>query len=267
MSTITLASWNVNSLRVRLPQVLDWLASSRTDALVIQETKLTDDQFPRAAFEEAGMHVLFTGQKTYNGVALVARKESFRRVEPLALNLPGYPDEQKRLVEARLETPSGASLVFTGVYVPNGSEPGAQKYLYKLDWLAALERHLTDRLSENPNLVIGGDFNIAPADIDCWNPKLFEGAILASAPERLAFSRLLSLGLVDSFRTLNPGKNDFSWWDYRNRAFDANEGVRIDHLLVSQALADSMKSAAVDHLPRANKQPSDHAPVTLTLEL
>ncbi len=268
--SLRFASWNVNSLKVRLPQVLDWLHSSGTDALVIEETKLVDDAFPKAEIEAAGFDVIFTGQKTYNGVALLARRDRLTLVDPV-LNLPGYPDEQKRFIAATLipkaanGQPAADPIRFCGAYFPNGMAVGSGKYLYKLDWIAHLERTLRAFLKETPRLVLGGDFNIAPEDRDLWDPIGWSGKILCSAPEREAFRSLLEAGFVDSFRLFEQPEGAYSWWDYRQQGFERNHGLRIDFLLLSQALEPLALNAGIDTAPRANPQPSDHAPVTVTL--
>lgn len=268
--TLRFASWNVNSLKVRLPQVLDWLEASRTDAVVLQETKLVDELFPREAIEAAGYDVVFTGQKTYNGVALLARREKFALAETV-LNLPGYPDEQKRFVAATLtpKTAAGAAapIRFCGAYVPNGMAVGSGKYLYKLDWLAQLERTMRAFLAETPNLILGGDFNIAPASRDLWDPVGWADGILCSGPEREAFASLLGAGLADSFRLFEQPEGAYSWWDYRQQGYERNHGLRIDCLLVSSALVPNVCAAAIDTAPRGNAQPSDHAPVTVDIAL
>ena len=274
MARLLFASWNVNSLKVRLPQVLDWLASSGADALVLQETKMTDEVFPKDAFLDAGFDALFLGQRTYNGVALLSKKSSFETPASVELNLPGYPDEQKRFLSALLTPKAGGAPVhpvrpirFCGGYFPNGQEVGSSKYLYKLDWISVLTRHLQKLLAADPRLILGGDFNIAPADADVWNPAAWAGRILCSAPERQAYERLLSIGLCDSFRLVPQPADSFSWWDYRQSGFEKNQGLRIDLLLVSEALKGAVRKAAVDSRPRAAVQPSDHAPVTVELEL
>ncbi|MFR3028863.1 MAG: exodeoxyribonuclease III [Sutterella wadsworthensis] len=268
MSNITLASWNVNSLKVRLPQLLDWLKTSGVDAVVLQETKLTDDLFPAESIREAGYDVVFTGQKTYNGVALLSKRDVFLPSEDVLLGLPDFPDDHKRFVAATLVTRrEGKAIRFIGSYFPNGMTPGSWKYLYKLDWLAALTRHLKDTLTQCPDLVLGGDFNIAPEDADVWNPAERKDDILVSAPERAAFRELLKLGLSDSFRLVSQESARYSWWDYRMKGFENNHGLRIDHLLVSEALKMRVKAADIDTGPRGNLQPSDHAPATVTLEL
>ena len=266
MSNITLASWNVNSLKVRLPQLLDWLKTSGVDAVVLQETKLTDDLFPAESIREAGYDVVFTGQKTYNGVALLSKRDVFLPPEDVLLGLPDFPDDHKRFVAATLVT-RREEKAFIGGYFPNGMTPGSWKYLYKLDWIAALTRHLKDTLTQCPDLVLGGDFNIAPEDADVWNPAERKDDILVRAPERAAFRELLKLGLSDSFRLVSQESARYSWWDYRMKGFENNHGLRIDHLLVSEALKERVKAADIDTGPRGNLQPSDHAPATVTLEL
>ena len=271
MNAITLASWNVNSLKVRLPQVLAWLGETKADAAVLQETKLADGLFPAEACEAAGYRALYFGQKTYNGVALLARKDVFEDFSESDVDrgIPGYPDEQKRLIAATLRVrgaPESEAIRFVGGYFPNGTEPGSSKYLYKLDWLRALAGYLRKSLAAHPRLVIGGDFNIAPQDIDVWDPAGWKGKILVSDPERAAFAHLLRLGLSDSFRLLHPAEGgQYSWWDYRMKGFESNHGLRIDHLLVSDALKPEVAAAGIDRRPRGNAQPSDHAPVTVTI--
>jgi exodeoxyribonuclease III len=272
VNAITLASWNVNSLKVRLPQVLAWLDATKTDAIVLQETKLADEAFPAEACEEAGYRALYFGQKTYNGVALLAKKDVFEDFaeDEIDRGLPGYPDEQKRLIAATLRVkgaPEGEAIRFVGGYFPNGMEPGSSKYLYKLDWLRALADYLKKSLAAHPRLVIGGDFNIAPRDIDVWDPAGWKGKILVSDAEREAYAHLLRLGLFDSFRLMHPDEGEkYSWWDYRMKGFENNHGLRIDHLLVSAALRDAVAAADIDAGPRGNPQPSDHAPITVTIK-
>lgn len=267
MPTLTLASWNVNSLKVRLPQVIHWLQTTTTDALVLQETKLTDEAFPLSDFDNAGFDVVFSGQKTYNGVALITRRETMLAPTRVDCNMPGYPDEQKRLIAADLFPKESSQAVrFIGGYFPNGMTPGSRKYLYKLDWLRALSLYLQQSLQENPRLVLGGDFNIAPDDRDVWDPIGWKNRILVSPPERAALAQLIALGLTDSFRVFHEENERFSWWDYRMKGFEQNHGLRIDHLLVSDALLPALKAADIDVTPRSNPQPSDHAPVTATFD-
>lgn len=259
------ASWNVNSLNVRLPQVLEWMKTTSPDALGLQETKLVDEKFPVQAFEDIGYRAVFAGQRTYNGAAVLVKDSVFSLAQPLC-GIPGYIDDQKRFAGAVLTPKSGGEPIrFLSAYVPNGMAVGSFKYLYKLDWLAALRRAVKDMLKETPNLVLGGDFNIAPADEDIWNPAAWEGKILCSAPERAAFADLLRLGLSDSFRLFRQRPLTFSWWDYRQNGFERNRGLRIDLLLVSDALKSRVTRSTIDAAPRSWAQPSDHAPALLSL--
>lgn len=251
-----LATWNVNSLRVRLPQLLDWLAATPLDVIGLQETKLTDDAFPAAEIEAAGWHWVHSGQKTYNGVAILSR-HPLREVHR---DLPGFEDEQKRVIAATVDTPEGP-LRFVNVYVVNGQAVGSDKYAYKLRFLAALREFLADELTRHPRLAVGGDYNIAPAPEDTHDPAVWEGNILCSEPEREAFRALLALGLSDAFRLLPQEPNSFTWWDYRAAGFRRNLGLRIDHLLVSAELAQSIRVCHADLTPRRNERPSDHAPL------
>jgi exodeoxyribonuclease-3 len=253
-----IATWNVNSLRVRLPQLLDWLARVQPDIVGLQETKLVDEDFPRAELAAAGYEVVFTGQRTYNGVALLSRQPA---VEPL-LALPGRPqDEQKRFVAA-----SFGSLHVVNAYVPNGSAVGSDKYAYKLDWLGDLRRYLQDALTRWPKLLVMGDFNIAPADIDVHDPKAWEGQVLVSGPERDALAGIAALGLADTFRSLNPDQQAFTWWDYRAAGFRRNNGLRIDHILASAPVLRACRACRVEIDLRRAERPSDHAPLLLELD-
>ena len=246
-----LASWNVNSLNVRLPQVLEWLKSEPVDILGVQETKLTDEKFPAAEIEAAGYHVLFSGQKTYNGVALLSREPA---TDP-ATDLPGLDDPQRRVLGATV-----GDVRFLNLYVPNGQEVGSEKYAYKLHWLEKLHAYVEAQLKEHEKLVVVGDFNIAPDDRDVHNPKAWEGRILCSDAERDAFRGLLDLGLSDSFRLFEQEEKLFSWWDYRMNGFKRNMGLRIDHILVSEALKGECTASWIDKVPRGWERPSDHAP-------
>ena len=249
-----LAAWNVNSLKVRLPQLLEWLASGAPDVVCLQETKLEDANFPRAEIEAAGYRVAFSGQKTYNGVALLAREEAPADV---VCGNPHFPDEQKRLIAG---TVRGVRVVCA--YIPNGQAVGSDKYAYKLAWLAALERWLGEELAAHPQLALAGDFNIAPEDRDVHDPAAWAGQILCSDPERTAFQRLQALGLQDSFRLFEQAPKSFSWWDYRMLGFQKNQGLRIDHILLSAPLAARCTAAGIDREMRKRERPSDHAPVT-----
>lgn len=249
-----IATWNVNSLNVRLPHVLDWLAEHRPDALCLQETKLEDGKFPRAEIEAAGYQALFSGQKTYNGVAILSRSEG----TDAQIGIPGFPDEQRRVLAATVE---GVRVIC--IYVPNGQSVDSDKYRYKLDWLAALDGWLKEELARHPKLALLGDFNIAPDDRDVYDPAAWEGQVLCSEPERQAFRDLLALGLKDAFRLGVQPEKTYTWWDYRMNAFRRNLGLRIDHILLSEALADERTSCTVDKAPRQLERPSDHAPVVV----
>lgn len=247
-----LATWNVNSIRVRLPQVLEWLKKEGPDVLCLQETKITDEEFPVAAFHDAGYHAVFTGQKTYNGVATLSRVPA----TDVVTSLPGADGAQKRLLAA---TVNGVRTV--NAYIPNGEQVGSDKYAYKLAWLAALEKYLARELKTHSRLALLGDYNIAPEDRDVHDPKLWEGRVLFSDKERAAFQRLIQRGLVDVFRQFEQPEKSFSWWDYRAAGFRRNHGLRIDHILCSPALASECRACFIDVEPRKHERPSDHAPV------
>ncbi len=256
-----LATWNVNSLAVRLPQLLDWLAAHPVDAMVLQETKLSDDKFPQAEIEAAGYHVAFHGQKTYNGVALLSRGTLAER---LVKNIPNHDDDQARLIAGTVTGPLGAVRVI-GAYFPNGQAPGSEKFAYKMAWLDALQGWLREELAAHPRLVLMGDFNIAPEDRDVHDPVAWAGQIHCTDEERAHFRALLALGLHDAFRLFEQPPRSWSWWDYRNLAFRKNQGLRIDHILVSDALKPHVAACTIDKLPRKNERPSDHAPVVVEL--
>ncbi len=245
-----LATWNVNSLKVRLPHLLEWLAASPVDVVCLQETKQQDADFPQAELQAAGYHSVFSGQKTYNGVAILSREP----ISEVQFGIPGFDDEQKRVVAATI---GGVRVVC--VYVPNGQEVGSDKYEYKLNWLAALQSWLKDELRKHPKLALLGDYNIAPADRDVYDPVAWQGNVLVSPKEREAFQGLLQLGLRDSFRLFEQAEKSYSWWDYRMMAFRRNMGLRIDHILVSPALQCS--ACIIDKAPRKLERPSDHTPV------
>jgi len=246
------ATWNVNSLKVRLPQVLEWLKLHQPDALCLQETKLEDPKFPVEEIRAAGYEVQYSGQKTYNGVAILSKAPA-----TAALTLvPGFDDPQKRVLAATID---GIRVVC--LYVPNGQSIESDKYRYKLDWLARTNQWLATELAANDRLVVVGDFNIAPDERDVYDPKAWEGQVLFSAPERQAFQDLLALGLKDSFRLFEQASASFTWWDYRVNAFKRKMGLRIDHILLSGPLAGACRSSSIDIEPRKNERPSDHAPV------
>ena len=253
-----IASWNVNSLKVRLPQVLDWMEHQRPDVLGLQETKLTDDKFPIEAIEEAGYRVAFAGQPTYNGVALIAREQPL----DVITEIPGFPDEQRRVIAGTI-----GRVRVINLYVVNGKEVGSDKYEYKLRWLEAVNRWIADELTRHDKLVVMGDFNIAPDDRDVHDPEAWHEKILCSSPEREALGRMLDLGLHDSFRLFEQPEATFSWWDYRAAAFRRGLGLRIDLVLCSDALKMACATSYVDKEPRRNERPSDHAPVVAEFKL
>ncbi len=256
-----LATWNVNSLSVRLPQVLDWLAANPVDALVLQETKLTDDKFTHAELLEAGYHAQWFGQKTYNGVALLTREPATDIVK----NNPRYADEQARVIAGTIASDAYGPVRVIGGYFPNGQAPDSDKFAYKMQWLLGLREWLKDEIATHPNLVLMGDFNIAPTDADVHDPVAWAGQIHCTPEERSHFDELVKLGLTDAFRLFDQPPKPWSWWDYRNLAFRKNQGLRIDHILVSDALRPHVTACVIDKLPRKNERPSDHAPVVVTL--
>lgn len=257
-----IASWNVNSLKVRLPQVLDWLAATQADVLCLQETKLTDDRFPVEALAQAGYDCAFAGQPTYNGVAILARRATVGAPASVTVGNPLYPDPQQRLISAAV---GGIRVICA--YFPNGQSVGSDKYDYKLAWIDALLRWLRAQSDEGGEpIALLGDFNIAPEERDVHDPKLWEGQVLFSEPERERFRALLSLGMVDAFRLFDQPEKSYTWWDYRMMAFRRNMGLRIDHILVAQALRDRVRSCRIDRDMRKREQPSDHAPVVAQID-
>jgi exodeoxyribonuclease-3 len=255
------ASWNVNSLKVRLPHLLEWLARQAPQIVCLQEIKLEDAKFPVEEIQAAGYHCAWSGQKTYNGVAILSRDT----LADVAAGMPAFPDEQKRVVAATVGEGADEIRVVCA-YVPNGQAVGSEKYEYKLKWLAAFRRWLAEELERNPRLAVLGDYNIAPADEDVYDPKLWEGQILCSSREREAFRELLALGLKDSFRMFTQREKSFTWWDYRMNGFKRNLGLRIDHILISSELALRCRASSIDIEPRRLERPSDHAPVMTELQ-
>lgn len=255
-----LATWNVNSLTVRLPQVLEWLSAQNEqggmDVLALQETKTTDDKFPKAEIEAAGYQVAFFGQKTYNGVALIAKHP----ITEVVQNIPGFADEMARVITA---TVNGVRVV--GAYFPNGQAPDSDKFVYKMNWLNALQGFIKDELTRHDKLVLMGDYNITWDDLDVWDPVAMAGTIHCTDEERAHFKALLDLGLTDAFRLFEQAPKSYSWWDYREFAFRRNRGLRIDHILVSAALVKSVSACVIDKAPRKNERPSDHTPVVVSL--
>jgi len=272
--SIRIAAWNVNSLKVRLPQVLKWLqdherAKTPIDALCLQELKLTDDKYPHQELEEAGYISIAAGQKTYNGVAIIVRKAALAPIatdhdttflKPVR-NIPANADEQQRILAATVCFKGMQPIRLVSAYFPNGQSPDSDKFVYKLGWLKALENWLRGELTQNGRLALLGDFNIAPSDIDVHDPSKWIGQNLVSPEERKAFQQLLELGLTDSFRMFEQAPKSFSWWDYRMMGFRRNAGMRIDHILLSDALKEKCNSSVIDKEPRTWEQPSDHAPV------
>ena len=253
-----IASWNVNSLRVRMPHVLQWLDSVRPDVLALQEIKMIDTEFPAAEFDRLGYQAICSGQPTYNGVALLTRADT----DDIVTALPDFSDPQRRVLGAKV-----GSVYVLDLYVPNGQSLDSEKYRYKLDWLAQLDLWLKELAAKEPNLVLLGDFNVAPEDRDVHDPKAWEGQVLVSAPERQAFQALLKHGLKDSFRLHNADPGHYSWWDYRSAGFQRNLGLRIDHILLSEPLAERCSAAWIDREPRTWERPSDHTPVLVELNL
>ncbi len=253
-----LASWNVNSLKIRLEQVLQWLETSQVDVLALQETKLTDENFPVTAFTDKNYHVVFSGQKTFNGVAIVSRYP----IAEVITDIPELDDPQRRILVTTIE---GIRII--NLYVPNGAELTSEKYQYKLDWLEKVTAFIKQQLTLYPKLAVMGDFNIAPEDRDVHDPAEWVGSVLVSDEERQAFRTLLNLGLHDSFRNFEQEERLFSWWDYRAVAFRRNRGLRIDHVLLSDALNSLCLQSKIDKEPRKAERPSDHAPVWVELAL
>lgn len=251
-----LATWNVNSLKVRLPQVLEWAGKHRPDVLCLQETKLQDEKFPAIEIRAAGYEPLASGQKTYNGVAILTREAP----RDITTAIPGFPDEQKRVLAATV-----GSVRVICAYVPNGESVGSDKYQYKLRWLDAFRGWLSRELSRHPRLAVLGDFNVAPEDRDVHDPKAWEGHVLFSEPERVAFRGLTAIGLKDAFRLFEQPDKSFTWWDYRMNAFRRKMGLRIDHILLSEPLAKACTACTIDLEPRRAARPSDHAPVIAEL--
>ena len=272
--SIRIAAWNVNSLKVRLSHVLRWLQDQEKqqqpiDALCLQELKLTDDKYPHQELEAAGYLSLAAGQKTYNGVAIIVRKAALAAIASDAQttflkpvrNIPNHQDEQQRILAATIPFSGMQPIRLVSAYFPNGQSPDSDKFIYKLDWLNKLQTWLAEELVQNQRLALLGDFNIAPEDQDVHDPKAWEGQNLVSPPERDAFQELLKLGFTDSFRLFEQAPKTYSWWDYRMMGFRRNAGMRIDHILLSEALKEQCRASIVDKEPRTWEQPSDHAPV------
>ena len=256
-----IATWNVNSLTVRLPQVLSWLEANPIDVLCLQELKLSDDKFPFDALKAAGYEAAAFGQKTYNGVAILSR----HALRDVSKNIANFADEQARVIAATIDTEQGPLRIINGYFV-NGQEPGSEKFAYKMRWLSALHAQIRAELALHPQLVLVGDFNVAPQDRDSYDPERLRGTIHHTDEERGHFQALLALGLTDSFRMFEQPEKSYSWWDYRMLGFQKNRGLRIDHILVSEALRPRVTACMIDRAPRKNPQPSDHTPVVVTLD-
>ena len=257
-----LATWNVNSLAVRLPQVLDWLAANPVDLLCLQELKLTDDKFPHDALQAAGYTAAAFGQKTYNGVAILSRHP----LRDVVRNITGLQDEQSRVIAATVDAPGGPLRVVNGYFV-NGQAPGTDKFTYKMGWLDGLQAMRRNELQAHPRLALLGDFNITADDRDSYDPDGLRETIHHTSEERAHFQALLALGLSDAFRMFEQPEKSYSWWDYRDFGFRRNRGLRIDHILVSEALKPLVTACTIDKLPRKNERPSDHTPVVVDLSL
>ena len=255
-----IATWNVNSLTARLQHVLDWLIANPVDVLCLQELKMSDDKFPLEVLQSAGYHAAVFGQKTYNGVAIL----SLQPVRDVARNIGGFTDEHSRVISATIDTEQGPLRVVNGYFV-NGQAPGSDKFAYKMNWLTALREWLRAEMAAHPNLVLLGDFNIAPEDRDSFDPVGLAETIHHTSEERAHFKALLELGLSDSFRLFDQPEKSYSWWDYRMLGYQKNRGLRIDHILVSQPLVPRVRSSTIDRVPRKWEKPSDHAPVVLEL--
>lgn len=258
------ATWNVNSLAVRLPQVLQWLNANRVDVLALQELKLTDDKFPAQAFADAGYQAQWFGQKTYNGVALLSRLA----VTDVVKNIPGFSDDMARVLTGTLPDgdATGVGVRVIGAYFPNGQAPGTDKFEYKMAWLKGLRDWVRLELQNHPKLVLMGDYNITFDDHDVWDPDGMRDQIHCTEEERYHLRALIALGLQDSFRLFEQPPKSYSWWDYRDLGFRRNRGLRIDHILVSPSISARASSCVIDRTPRKNERPSDHAPVVLTLD-
>ena len=252
------ATWNVNSLKIRLAHLLDWLADARPDVVCLQETKIEDDKFPVAELRDAGYHAVYCGEKAYNGVAILSRSP----VSEVGHGIPAFADDPKRVLAA---TVAGTRIVC--LYAPNGQAPGTDKYAYKLRWYEELARWLRDELARAPRLAVLGDMNVAPEDRDVHDPKRWEGQIHVSAPERAALAKVMQAGFVDAFRLFDQPERLYSWWDYRLAAFARNWGLRIDLILLSPELAARCTACTIDKAPRKRERPSDHAPVVADLNL
>lgn len=258
MSFFKIATWNVNSLRVRLPHVLAWLSEHQPTVLALQETKLPDNDFPREEIEAAGYVVTYSGQRTYNGVAIISKNE----LTDIVTDIPNLVDPQRRILAATI-----GDVRVLNLYIPNGESVTSDKYQYKLNWLKQVDAYAQQESQKHRKMIVLGDFNIAPDDMDVHDPRAWKDSVLCSQPERVAFQRLLKHGFHDCFREVHPDAQFYSWWDYRLNAFKRNLGLRIDHILASAELMGSCSSCYIDQQPRALERPSDHAPVVAEFEI
>ena len=262
MALYKIATWNVNSIRARLPHVLKWLEEKQPDLLALQETKVIDADFPHTPIEAIGYQVVYTGEKSYNGVALISK-------QPITdvITQPPMFSESSHSFQRRIIAGTVDGIRIVNLYIPNGSDLSSDKYHYKLNWLEKITEFLQEELTHYPSMVVVGDFNIAPTDHDVYDPSVWKNRVLVSEPERTAFQQLLALGFVDSFRQFKLADDQcrFSWWDYRTAAFRRNHGLRIDLILSSFALVDRLQACVIDPEPRAWERPSDHTPVILSL--
>jgi len=247
-----IASWNVNSLRVRLPHVLDWIGEHQPDVLSLQETKTTDDRFPADEIREAGFEVCYAGQKTYNGVAIISKKTA----QDMVTDVPHLDDPQRRILGATID-----GIRILNLYVVNGQEVGSEKYEWKLHWLEKVSDFIQSEMQQHEKFVVMGDFNIAPQDRDTYDPAIWKDRILCSEPERAALKRMMDFGLSDTFRLFDQQEGSFSWWDYRAAAFRRDMGLRIDLIFSSPAMTKACTAAYIDKEPRKRERPSDHTPV------
>jgi exodeoxyribonuclease-3 len=259
---IKIATWNINSIRQRLEHLTSWLDHTQTDIVLLQETKVTDDKFPTEPLEERGYNLAFTGQKTFNGVAILSKYP----LEDVITTLPGQEeDEQKRYIEAVVSLPDSSIARVASIYVPNGQSPDSEKFPYKMGFLNNLRAHAQTLLGYEETLILGGDYNIAPEAIDVHEPRKWEGQVCFHPREREHFRALTHLGLYDAFRIANPEREQYSWWDYRGGAYQKNDGLRIDHLLLSPQAVDRLQGCEIDESLRGLEKPSDHTPVVVVI--
>jgi len=258
---LKIATWNVNSLNVRLPHVIDWITEHQPDILCLQETKQVNDKFQHDAFSDIGYHSYHNGQKTYNGVAIISKK----KLNDINFNLPNFDDPQKRIISGTWTSESNDKIYIVSAYIPNGQSVGSDKFIYKINWLKKFSGWVEKLAKKYDRIILTGDFNIAPEDKDCHDANEWVGQILISPEERELFNNILDIGFHDSYREINPDKKEYSWWDYRMASFRRNLGMRIDHILVSTKMIPNVKKSYIDKKPRMLERPSDHTPVVTEL--